>query len=180
VETGGGIFEGDLATMTDDIDIVAAKRAIAEYHKDLNNRLFEIESKFDNATLLVAGGAFTISAGFLQKIDATLVAPVSLAISWLMWGLCLALGVGGHLRSRATGLLIRFLAPRLPGAPFRRALALRRCSRASSGLAGGVELPRHGDHSQLKGTPPTNRAPHAVQERHVLRDGRVCGSCAAA
>jgi hypothetical protein len=93
-----------------DTDVVAARRAIAEYHKELSSRLFEIESKFDNATLLVAGGAFTISAGFSQKIDATLVAGLTLAISWLMWGLCLALSVGGHLLSaRCHKRQIRFL-----------------------------------------------------------------------
>jgi hypothetical protein len=70
---------------------------VAAYHKELQLCLREHESKFDNAALLVAGGAFTISAAFISDLPTPLNAGIWLAISWFSWGLCLSFGVGGHL-----------------------------------------------------------------------------------
>jgi hypothetical protein len=70
---------------------------IASYYKELQLCLREHESKFDNAVLLVGGGAFTISAAFISDLDPPLSVGMALAISWLSWGLCLVIGVGGHL-----------------------------------------------------------------------------------
>jgi hypothetical protein len=70
---------------------------VAAYHKELQLCLREHESKFDNAVLLAAGGAFTISAAFISDLGSPLSAGTWLAMSWGAWGLCLLAGVGGHL-----------------------------------------------------------------------------------
>lgn len=70
---------------------------VAAYHKELQLCLRKHESKFDNAVLLAAGGAFTISAAFISDLPTPLHAGSWLAIGWFSWGLCLLAGVGGHL-----------------------------------------------------------------------------------
>jgi len=70
---------------------------VAEHHRDLHNRLFEIEAKFDNATLLVACGAFSVSAAFVPRLDQGGVLAWSLLVAWIAWCLCIALSRGdGH------------------------------------------------------------------------------------
>lgn len=70
---------------------------VSAYHKELQVCLREHETKFDNAVLLVAGGAFTIPAAFISDLSTPLNARLWLAVSWSSWGLCLLVGVGGHL-----------------------------------------------------------------------------------
>jgi hypothetical protein len=74
-----------------------ALEQVAAYYKDLQLTLREHQTKFDNAVLLVAGGAFTISAAFISSLGTPLVAGITLAVAWVSWALCLVVGVGGHL-----------------------------------------------------------------------------------
>lgn len=72
---------------------------VGEYHKELRERLFEVESKFDNAALLVAGGAFTVSAAYAPKFSEISHSAWALATAWTSWAVCVAASVGGHLAS---------------------------------------------------------------------------------
>lgn len=72
---------------------------VSGFQKELQNRLFEIESKFDGAVLLVSGGAFTVSAAFVPRLQDALALPVALAMAWTAWALCLLACIGGHLLS---------------------------------------------------------------------------------
>jgi hypothetical protein len=74
------------------------KASLIEHFKTLQNRVFEIESRFDNALLLVAGGAFTVSAAVVQNL-AEATAGGALISAWCSWAVCLTLCVGGHLLS---------------------------------------------------------------------------------
>lgn len=76
------------------------KDAVLGYHEELSRHRFEAESKFDVAVVLVAGGAFTVSATLVPIPNANgLVAAAWLGASWIAWALCLLTSVGGYLLS---------------------------------------------------------------------------------
>jgi hypothetical protein len=76
-----------------------AKAEIARYQTALQERLFEIENKYDAAVLLIAGGAFTLSASIVANFDPPLQSPLSLKGAWIAWGACLVFAAAGHLIS---------------------------------------------------------------------------------
>jgi hypothetical protein len=95
--------------LTDDLS-KRQRDAVAAYGEALQNAKRDQESKFDNAVLLMAGGAFTLSAAFVPQIDGQLRQLAALACAWWSWGLCIAVTVGGYLLSAyAHGRAMRLL-----------------------------------------------------------------------
>src|SRR5262249_13434845 len=86
---------------------------LVAYHKELQESLREHETKFDNAVLLVAGGALTVSAAFLPGSPTPFHAKTALVLAWGAWTACLATGIGGHLvGARATKRVLGLLEKR--------------------------------------------------------------------
>lgn len=74
-----------------------AREAVARYQDKLQERVLAIETQFDAALLLVAGGAFTVSAAIVSSFDSPLDSPSWLAWSWVFWSVCLIFSLSGHL-----------------------------------------------------------------------------------
>lgn len=80
---------------------------IVDHYGELKSRLHDQETKFDNAVLLVAGGAFTVSAAIVATLKPPLESTALLAISWTAWALCLLTLVLGYLFSvKATCIVL--------------------------------------------------------------------------
>jgi len=73
--------------------------AALDYFTLLQERLVHQESQFDTAVLLIAGGAFTVSAAFVPQIHGSLQCESALAVSWVAWALCLLVSISSFLFS---------------------------------------------------------------------------------
>lgn len=72
------------------------REAVARYQEKLQDRVTAIETEFDSALLLVAGGAISVSAAIVSSFDTKLSEPVWLLAAWWSWGLCLLFLLSGH------------------------------------------------------------------------------------
>jgi hypothetical protein len=80
---------------------------IVAHYDELKERLHDQETKFDNAVLLVGGGAFTVSAAIVAALKQPLESSAVLALAWTAWALCLLLIVVSYLFSvKATCIVL--------------------------------------------------------------------------
>jgi hypothetical protein len=84
-----------------------APEYIVAHYDELKERLHDQETKFDNAVLLVGGGAFTVSAAIVAALKQPLESSAVLAVAWTAWALCLLLIIVSYLFSvKATCIIL--------------------------------------------------------------------------
>ena len=74
------------------------------YHKWIGDHIADQESKFDQATLFIAGGAFTVTSLIAIK-DWNWI----LILAWSSWALCLVSSCSSYRLSRDAGVRVRRL-----------------------------------------------------------------------
>lgn len=82
--------------MVDKPNTAREQAAVARYQEKLQDRVTAIETEFDAALLLVAGGAVSVSAAIVTSFETTLSQPGWLLAAWWSWGLCLLFLLSGH------------------------------------------------------------------------------------
>jgi hypothetical protein len=83
------------------VDGDEANRVISDFQQRLQDRLFEVENKVDNAVTLLAGGAFTVSLAIVPTLDSPLGLRWALVTAWASWAACLLVDLLGNMTSAA-------------------------------------------------------------------------------